>query len=56
MEKIKVDVIIPTYKPGEEFEKVLERLEKQEYPINKIMIMNTEEKFWNRNGRKSFQA
>ena len=56
MEKIKVDVIIPTYKPGEEFEKVLERLEKQEYPINKIMIMNTEEKFWNRKWEEKFSG
>ena len=46
-EKI-TDVIIPTYHPGSEFETLLDRLEKQDYPINKILIMNTEEGYWNR--------
>lgn len=36
-----VDVIIPTYKPDKKFECLIERLQKQEYPIHKIMIMNT---------------
>ena len=39
-------MIIPTYRPGEEFEKLLERLSAQKYPINKILVMNTEKKFW----------
>ena len=47
MKKAVVEVIIPTYRPGREFEKVLERLSKQEYPIERIRIMNTEEEFWN---------
>ena len=47
METKKLDVIIPTYKPGEEFSHLLDRLEKQEYPIHKILVMNTEEQFWN---------
>lgn len=38
---MKIDVIIPTYKPGKEFEKLIGRLQKQEYPINKIIIINT---------------
>lgn len=38
---MKIDVIIPTYKPGKEFEKLIERLQKQEYPIHKIIIINT---------------
>lgn len=46
-EKI-TDVIIPAYHPGSEFETLLDRLEKQDYPINKILIMNTEEEYWNR--------
>ena len=46
-EKI-TDVIIPVYHPGSEFETLLDRLEKQDYPINKILIMNTEEEYWNR--------
>ena len=38
---MKIDVIIPTYKPGKEFEKLIGRLQKQEYPIHKIIIKNT---------------
>ena len=41
-------MIIPAYHPGSEFETLLDRLEKQDYPINKILIMNTEEEYWNR--------
>lgn len=38
-----VDVIIPTYKPDERFWKLLERLDKQTYVINKTIIINTDE-------------
>ena len=38
---MKIDVIIQTYKPGKEFEKLIGRLQKQEYPIHKIIIINT---------------
>lgn len=41
--KYNVDVIIPTYKPDEKFWKLLERLEKQSYMINKIIVINTDE-------------
>lgn len=43
-----VDVIIPTYRPGNEFEEVLQKLSQQSYPVNQILVMNTEEKFWNK--------
>ncbi len=53
-----VDVIIPLYKPGEELFRLLDMLNSQSQPINKIILMNTEEKnfdrliygtdFWNR--------
>ena len=46
MKTLKTDVIIPAYRPGEEFEKLLERLSAQKYPINTILVMNTEKKFW----------
>lgn len=46
MENIKVDVIIPTYRPGKEFGRLLKRLSQQDYPIHKILVMNTEESFW----------
>ena len=38
---MKIDVIIPTYKPGIEFEKLIGRPQNQEYPIHKIIIINT---------------
>lgn len=43
-----VDVIIPTYKPTEKFLRILERLEKQTYPVNQIIVVNTEEKYFDR--------
>lgn len=51
MSTVKIDVIIPAYRPGEEFEKLLERLSAQKYPINRIIVMNTEKKFWKNSGR-----
>ncbi len=41
-----VDVIIPAYKPGEGYIKLLEMLEKQTYRVNKIIVINTEEKYY----------
>lgn len=41
MEKVKVDVIIPTYKPDERFERLMERLQKQTLQPNHIYILNT---------------
>ena len=42
-----VDVMIPTYKPGQEFAELLPRLLKQTYPIRSIRVVNTGKKFWN---------
>lgn len=47
MRNYKVDVIIPTYKPDADLRKLLVRLKKQSYPIHKIIVINTEEKYWN---------
>ena len=41
-----MDVIIPTYKPNKEFLKLIEKLEHQTYPVNQIIIINTEEKYF----------
>ena len=41
-----VDVIIPAYKPKESFIKLIDMLEKQTYPINRIIVMNTEERYY----------
>lgn len=47
MQKPMVDVIIPTYKPTKRLTKLIESLEEQTYPVHKIIIMNTEERYWN---------
>ena len=49
-----VDVIIPAYRPGKEFENLLDSLSTQNYPVEKILVMNTEEKFWNTVWEKKF--
>lgn len=41
-----IDVIIPTYKPGRELPGLIERLTKQTVSINKIILMNTEQKYF----------
>ncbi|MCM1046519.1 MAG: glycosyltransferase family 2 protein [Candidatus Gastranaerophilales bacterium] len=41
-----VDVIIPLYKPGKELFKLLELIERQSVPIHQIILMNTEEKYF----------
>ena len=49
-----VDIIIPAYHPGKEFEKLLKSLSHQSYPVEKILVMNTEEKFWNPAWERNF--
>lgn len=41
-----VDVIIPVYKPGAEFVEVIEKLERQTVPVRRIILFNTEQKYW----------
>lgn len=43
-----VDVIIPTCKPGEEFIQLMEGLASQSMAVRKIILMNTEEKYFER--------
>ena len=43
-EKRTVDVIIPVNYPDEKFQKILDRLEKQTYPVGRIIVINTDEK------------
>ena len=38
-----VDAVIPVYRPGKSFEELLKRLSQQEYPLRRVIIMNTEE-------------
>lgn len=42
----RVDVIIPLYKPGKELLALLGRLQEQTVAINRIILMNTEEKYF----------
>lgn len=51
---MKVDVIIPTYRPGIEFRSLLTRLMKQSFPIHRILVMNTEECFWKKDWEEEF--
>lgn len=43
-----VDVIIPTYKPDQKFLELMDRLENQTIPVHRIIIMNTEQKYFDR--------
>ena len=43
---MKVDVIIPVYRPGERFLEMLRRLAKQTRAVNRFIIMNTEKELW----------
>lgn len=43
-----VDVIIPTYKPDQKFMDLMDRLKKQTVSIRRIIIMNTEQKYFDR--------
>ncbi|MDE7239137.1 MAG: glycosyltransferase family 2 protein, partial [Lachnospiraceae bacterium] len=40
-----VDVIIPTYRPTKRLFRILERLHAQTYPIQRIILINTEESY-----------
>ena len=44
--RMKIDVIIPVYKPEKRFLELISRLEKQTLKPNRIIIMNTEEKYF----------
>lgn len=46
-EKKRVHVIIPTYKPPGTFPDMLKAICEQSYQAERIIIMNTEEKYWN---------
>ncbi len=42
-----VDVIVPVYKPGKKFKRMLTMLAAQSYPVHKVIVVNTERKYWN---------
>lgn len=41
-----VDLMIPTYKPNKDLFRLLRRIGRQKYPVRKIYIVNTDEKYW----------
>lgn len=43
---MKIDVIIPVYRPGKELFRLLDRLENQTVAVQNIILMNTEEKYF----------
>ena len=43
---MKIDIIIPVYKPDKSFFELIQKLETQSVPIHEIIIMNTEEKYF----------
>lgn len=46
MTALTVDLIIPTYKPGKELYDLLKKIAAQTYPVRRILVINTEEAFW----------
>lgn len=45
-----VDVLIPAYRPGKKFSRLLAMLEKQTVPAGRILVVNTEKAYWNEEG------
>jgi len=43
---VQIDVMIPVYKPDKRFFDLLDMLEKQTIPVNQIILMNTEQKYF----------
>lgn len=41
-----IDILIPTYKPGKQFLDLISSLQKQTLPVGKIIVINTEQCFW----------
>ena len=41
-----MDAIIPSYRPGEKFYQLLAMLKKQRLPLGKIIVVNTERRFF----------
>ena len=54
--KKRVDVIIPVYRPGKKFARLLRMLSLQTYPVNRIIVMNTERSYWNDKGYEGIRG
>ena len=49
---MRVDIIIPTYKPDDTFCLLLPKLQEQTFVIHELILVNTEEALWNEAVRK----
>lgn len=45
-----VAVLIPAYRPDKKFSRLLQMLLHQSYPVQQIIVMNTEQSLWNAHG------
>ena len=43
---MKVDIIIPTYKPDDTFCLLLHKLQEQTFVVHRLILLNTEEQLW----------
>ena len=43
---MEIDVIIPLYKPGKELFTLLDKLGSQSVPVHQVILLNTEEKYF----------
>ncbi len=46
MEKLIVDIIIPVYRPNKTFRLLLRKLQEQTFVVHKVIIANTEKRYW----------
>lgn len=51
-----VDVLIPVYKPDRRFSRLLHMLQEQTCRPNRIIVMNTEQSYWNTDGYKGIRG
>lgn len=51
-----VDVLIPTYRPDRRFARLLQMLSKQTVKPRRIIVMNTEEAYWNEEGYRGIRG
>ena len=49
-----IDIVIPAYKPGAVFEKLIYRLQKQTVKPERIIVVNTGEEYWEQAGIASY--
>ncbi|MDO4324072.1 MAG: glycosyltransferase [Lachnospiraceae bacterium] len=54
MPDIEIDVIIPVYRPGRELSSLLFKLKEQTLPPSRILLVNTEKRFFDENCLKNF--